>query len=118
MESLTVQLNNILGEYEQEIDETSQKVFQKTAREAVKQLRATSPKQQGGKRSGSYAKGWTTKKEGSTVVVHNKTDYQLTHLLENGHALRQGGRARAIPHIKPVEEWANREVVEELEREL
>lgn len=118
MESLTVQLNKILGDYEKEIDETSQRVFAQTAKEAVQRLRATSPKQQDGERSGSYAKGWTTKKEGTAVIVHNKTDYQLTHLLENGHALRQGGRAKAIPHIKPVEEWANREVVQELEREL
>ena len=116
---LTVQLDKILGDYEKEIDETSQRVFAQIAKEAVQQLRATSPKQKGGARSGSYAKGWTTKKEGTAVIVHNKTDYQLTHLLENGHALRQGGRWEPEKkHIKPVEEWANREVVQELEREL
>lgn len=26
-----------------------------------------------------------------------------------GHQLWQGGRARAFPHIKPVEEWCNKE---------
>lgn len=33
-------------------------------------------------------------------------EHRLTHLLENGHALRQGGRAKAYPHIKYGEELA------------
>lgn len=32
--------------------------------------------------------------------------HRLTHLLEKGHALRQGGRAGAYPHIKYGEEFA------------
>jgi hypothetical protein len=42
--------------------------------------------------------------------------YRLTHLLENGHALNQGGRSRAYPHIKYGEELAQRRM-EELARE-
>jgi hypothetical protein len=46
------------------------------------------------------------------AIVYGKTGtYQLAHLLENGHARRGGGRnVDAIVHIKPVEEWAIKEV--------
>lgn len=42
--------------------------------------------------------------------------YRLTHLLENGHELRQGGRAKAYPHIKFGEELAKKRM-EELAKE-
>lgn len=41
--------------------------------------------------------------------------HRLTHLLEKGHALRGGGRARAFPHIQYGEELAKRRM-EELAR--
>jgi hypothetical protein len=42
--------------------------------------------------------------------------YRLTHLLEKGHALVQGGRSRAYPHIKYGEELAKQRM-EELAKE-
>ncbi|EHI70175.1 HK97 gp10 family phage protein [Streptococcus ictaluri] len=62
-------------------------------------------------KSGKYAKSWAVKKmsENSTslnVTVHSKNRYQLTHLLEFGHAKRNGGRVDARPHIASAEEHA------------
>lgn len=63
------------------------------------------------KKSGRYINGWTTTEEmfgksGKGVIVHNATDYQLTHLLENGHAIvnkKDGtGWSSARPHINPA----------------
>lgn len=42
--------------------------------------------------------------------------HRLTHLLEKGHALHQGGRAREYPHIKYGEELAKKRM-EELAKE-
>jgi hypothetical protein len=53
---------------------------------------------------------------GSAWVVHNATHYQLTHLLEHGHAKRGGGRVPGIPHIRLVEEEAIKEYTEAVER--
>ena len=56
------------------------------------------------------------------VIVHNKTDYQLTHLLENGHVIRNKkgtyGRAPAHPHIKPIEAKNSEEYVNNVTRAL
>lgn len=77
--------------------------IKETATETVMKLRNTSPV-----KTGSYAKGWKVgTRRGSDYIVHNATDYQLTHLLENGHVIRNKkgtyGRAPAHKHIKPFD---------------
>ena len=120
--SLTVQMQEILDECSSEIKAAANNAADKVARKAASTLRNTSPK-----KSGDYAKGWTVKKERgtlgiNTVTVHNKTNYQLTHLLENGHIVRNAkgtfGRAPAHKHIEPVEQWASEELPREIERQL
>ena len=84
-----------------------------TAKELLPDLQNAKPAGAGFYRSwDKYNSGWTytlTVKKGKTrvsYVLHNEKEYQLTHLLEFGHALRQGGRAEAFPHIAPVAEKA------------
>jgi len=116
---LAKEVNEALAQYSANIDATMDKVFIETAQEAVSQLKASSPRRKGG---GRYARGWRIKKVNGKYIVHNKTDYQLTHLLENGHDIIRNGRkvgsSPAIPHIKPVEEWVKEEVVARLESDL
>lgn len=120
-ESISVQLEKIMKAYGDRVKDAYNVSVNRVSREAVTRLRNTSPK-----RKGEYARGWTLKRirarGGLTdVIVHNKV-YQLTHLLEKGHLIRnkygEYGRAPAYPHIKPVEEWANDELPNEIEREL
>ena len=74
-------------------------------------------------KTGRYAKSWRTKKtkESSTeleVTVYSPSRYMLAHLLEHGHAKRNGGRVRAIPHIAPAQEAAEEQLLADIERGL
>lgn len=59
----------------------------------------------------NHAMGWSIKplwedNDSLREIVRNRSAWQLTHLLENGHAKKNGGRVQAYPHIKPAEERA------------
>ena len=102
-----------LEEFNDLTEEEFEKIAREVAKEGRKKLKETSPKGSGS-RKGHYADGWTVKYERKgngkfEFTIHNRKKPGLTHLLEKGHQLQQGGRVRAIPHIKPVEEWCNEE---------
>ena len=83
-----------------EVDENLQAVFDKVGKETAEELRKTSPENEKGKHRGRYRKGWVyergLKRAGSRYkaggVVRNKTDPQLTHLLEYGHPIVRRGK--------------------------
>lgn len=112
-ENIEMAVNRFLKDYQGEVIEAVTEVIPQVAKESAKKLKDTSPK---GK-TGRYAKGWTYKIEkgrlriGATVYGKSGT-YQIAHLLEHGHAKRNGGRVEPIEHIKPVEQWAVDEVFE------
>lgn len=65
-----------------------------------------------------YKNGWRIKKVNNKLIVHNKTKYQLTHLLEYGHAKVGGGRVPAQVHIKPAEEEAIETYIDRVQRAI
>src|SRR5690625_6288416 len=99
IDGLSNEIAKTLTTYTKEKKEGIEKEKKKAAQKGAKTLRETSPK-----KTGRYAKGWGSTKKGKTYIIRNRTDYQLTHLLEKGHAKRGGGRVAGRPHIKPVEE--------------
>ena len=117
-EQLAKEVMDGLEEYAELAVDVMKKEIQETGKSVKQQISQTAPK-----KSGRYAKSWAVKKTKETsnsleVTVHSKNRYMLTHLLENGHAKRGGGRVRAIPHIAPAEEMGIRELEERITRSL
>ena len=103
-------MKELLDELNEDVRKSVKDGITAVSKEAVQKLRNTSPR-----KTGSYSKGWSVKRMGDMdAVVHNRTDYQLTHLLENGHVIKNKkgtyGRTHGIKHIMPVEEWASDEL--------
>lgn len=118
-------LNEILEEYGDDINDLVVSSAKKTVKKAAKSLRSQTS---GTFKSltGDYRKGWTSKVEEDRLSVsaraYNKTDYQLTHLLEFGHVLVTGGRTKgrvkAFPHIAQVNDQAQKDFMEFIEKGL
>ena len=95
-----------LEEYKQDVVDGLKESIHNAGKTAVTLLKKTSPKD-----TGDYAKGWRklTAYEGESdlrIQVHNATNYQMTHLLEDGHANVDGGRTEGQPHIGPAADRA------------
>ena len=114
IEGMSAAITEILNEYGEMTISEVREASQRVAKEGVRALKSSSG-QFGG--TGKYARGWTTTSEGgrfdTTVTIHNRTP-GLPHLLENGHALRNGGRTSGRTHIAPVEQ----ELITKFEKEL
>jgi hypothetical protein len=109
--NLANEISRALKTYTAEVTEGMENAKEEVAKETVKVLKRTSPRL-----TGDYAKGWSRKKVGTAQVVYNRTDYQLTHLLEHGHAKVNGGRVPGIPHIGPAEKKAIDEYTKRVEQ--
>ncbi|MDR3241806.1 MAG: HK97 gp10 family phage protein [Lactobacillaceae bacterium] len=108
-------ITKYLSEYTDEVVEALDKTKQNVAKEAVQKLK------QGGSykdRTGKYTKGWKVTHQGTTYTVWNSKQWYLTHLLENGHATRNGKRTKAYPHIAVIDEWVAEEMVKRTEEAL
>lgn len=114
IDDMTDAIMKELKQYSDDLNEEIKVDTLKVAKETVKQLKLTSPK-----KTGAYARSWSQKEsvKGERVskrVIYNKEHYQLTHLLEKGHAKVKGGRVEGHPHIKPAEEKAIKELEDEI----
>lgn len=121
MSSSKVSIENmadaIMKELNQYADLTSEGVknaVTKAAKTVKSEIQAGAPV-----KTGAYKKSWSTKNTAESsnkleITVYSRNRYQLTHLLEKGHAKRGGGRVEGRPHIAPAEQYA----IEQLEAEI
>lgn len=113
---------NELKLYEKHVNEGIRKQVDKSMRQLVQETKGTAPV---GHRKKHYRDSITSKVTNQTMRAYEKTwyvrgsDYRLSHLLNNGHQLRDGGRyagtqfitKATVSVIKDYEE-AVREVLE------
>lgn len=117
IDSFSEEMQKILEDYGEDVQTIVNEEVVKIAKEAVTRVKKASPKD-----TGDYAKGWKMKKKegrlGVETTVYNSTHGWLVHLLEHGHPIKGGGRAKAKPHVKPVEEWAEKELLDRVKEKL
>lgn len=111
-------IERILNDYAEivaeNVDEAADRIAKKTRLAVANGSRQFD--QRWGKKK--YSSGWRVQKDDwgwfiSYVVLNQKKPTE-THLLEYGHELNVGGRAKAYPHITPVAE----KVPESFEKEV
>lgn len=106
-----------LKEYKNLSTDAMKDAVEKTAKDVKNEIQDKAPV-----RTGRYKRSWTvTKTEENAdrlVMTVHAGRYQLTHLLEHGHAKRGGGRVAAIPHIAPAEADGEKQLEEEITRSL
>lgn len=107
-----------LKEYADLATEDLKKAVRKAGTSVKKDIQENAPKD-----TETYAKSWAAKKikesaNSLELVVHSRNRYQLSHLLEFGHAKRGGGRVSGKAHIAPAEERAVETLEQEIEKAL
>ena len=123
-DALAKTIESTLREYVDVTEEACTKGVREVANRCVSELHSAHPSGSG--KYGSwdeYNSSWVkTRQNGNkgtyTEVVHNQKHYQLAHLLENGHVLRGGGRAKAFPHIAPVAEKAEEQLLSTIKKHI
>ena len=115
IEEMAEAINSQMEEYATLAATEMKAAVRKTATSVKKEIQSNAPED-----TGAYKKSWATKTQSQgthsiSMVVYSKNRYQLAHLLEKGHALRNGGRVAARPHIAPAEE-NGKTLIEELIR--
>ena len=114
IDGLAAAIQKELADYSQDVTDGLKKSVKQVAKECKDEIVQNSPVL-----TGNYKKGWGTKinyesADDVRVTVRNKTDYQLTHLLEYGHAMPTGGRVDGKPHIRPAEARAEEKLMQKV----
>ena len=124
IEHLSAQIEKDLTIYSQEITDELKNLAKNYSKELVKQTKSTAPV--GKRKSNKYKDSIKSKKLNETprgityvwYVDSKNSNYRLTHLLVDGHALQGGGRTRpnnflqkAVDDVLPKYQNAVEEVI-------
>lgn len=112
-------IKDILDDYGDQAYENLEEITQRIGKKGVEAVRNSSKEAFNGK---VYASGWgmTVEKNRlyTSVIIHNKKQAGLAHLLEHGHVKANGtgryGQWDGVEHLLPVEE----KLIDEYESEV
>ena len=120
--NLSAAVASVLKEYASDVTDAVQRSVEELAKEGVARVKSDSPVNPQGKKRGAYRSGWTKRvtvnRYGASAVIYNGKFPGLVHLLENGHALRNGGRVSGKKHVAPVQDWLNDELPRRIEEAI
>ena len=118
LDQLSEAINEELTLYSNHVIEGIKKEAKKSMGQLVKKTKETAPV---GKRKEHYRDSIRSKKlsENSRAVTYvwyvGGSDYRLSHLLENGHALRNGGRTSGTHFIRRASDSIIKEYIQAVE---
>ena len=117
VDRLAAEIEKILTEYGDEVQENVNDAARRVTKAGAKAVRGNAQSTfRVGNGEKNYAKGWTSKFETGRLsaqgIIYNKDLPGLPHLLEHGHANRNGGRTPGRAHIAPVEQ----KIIEDFEK--
>lgn len=90
-----------IGEFNAELDAEMQEAMHEGGKVARSHLRGNSPKM-----TGDYSRSWGCDYEDRDghheAIVKNRDHYQLTHLLEDGHDIKNRKDGPILGHVNPA----------------
>ena len=109
---------DLITEYAGSCAEEVKECVDAAAKLCVKRVKELSPRDRP-----EYYKGWTQKIDTNTSmsktrVIYNSKFPGLVHLLEDGHANRDGGRFAGVPHVSTAETEATEKLGQLIEEAL
>lgn len=119
LSDLSETIEDVLQEYGSQCSSLVTESIHVVSKQAQKRLKNVSPK-----RTGKYSKGWVIRTDSDKFAPNDiiygkkKSTYAVAHLLEHGHAKRNGGRVAPVPHIKDVHDWAEKELVKVVKEKI
>lgn len=119
VEMFSKEVEKIFGECVRIANAANEETLSEVSKEALKIAKDNAPK-----RFGDYQKTLKRKKtkdtngEAEFTVYASGTGGSLSHLLENGHASRNGGFVAGKPHFKPAMDYANAKLEEDFKKKL
>lgn len=115
LDTLADDIGKILEEYQDDVKQNLDQITKQIAQKGQQALKNESKSKFKGDR---YWKGWRVDLQvgrlDTKATIYNASLPGLPHLLEKGHAKRNGGRVEGTVHIAPIEE----KLVAEFEKQV